>query len=193
MKSETTKDESIEVTIENQLAQALKESAEKLTLTESLAIIPNAFGDKLLGALTRKYNQKFAKLPAEQASHREEFPQYAGNTAMLYMLVSAKQEAEEKLASEERIQNTNNLSSMVNGYTQAEVLTEFQVKQNEAIDAQVVELRDKLANPAEGSKILQAVRKTWTGSLDYSYQRSQDNKLRRACHIFGTTIEAIAR
>jgi hypothetical protein len=193
MKSETTKDESIEVTMEQKLNAALKDAAEKLSLAEALTIIPNAFGEKLLGALTRKYDQKYGKLPAEQSAHREQFPQYAGNTAMLYVLVSARQEAEEKIASETRIENVSNLKSMVNAYTQAEVLTEFQVKQNEAIDLQVTNLKDKIANSTEGNNCLKAVRGTWIKSLDYGYIKAQDNKLRRACHIFGTTIEAIAR
>lgn len=164
-----------------------------MSLTEALTIIPNAFGEKLLGALTRKYDQKYGKLPGEQASHRELFPQYAGNTAMLYLLCSAKQEAEEKIASETRIENVSNLKSMVNAYTQADVLTEFQVKQNEAIDLQIVNLRDKIASGPECNNCLKTVRSSWIKSLDYEYIKAQDNKLRRACHIFGTTIEAIAR
>lgn len=181
------------LSLEEQLLKAQESIAAMLTMDAAINLVPAMLNDKLSGALARKYAQKYGKLPAEQQAHRESFPAYAGNTAMLYMLVSAAQEATEKIASEERLENVSNLTSMVNSYNQAEVLTVFQSEQNKATDARIIELRDKVSNRAELDKLLGATRASWVKFLDYQYVRTQDNKLRRACHIFGTTLEAIAR
>ena len=165
----------------------------------AINFVPKMFPERMLGALTRKYAAKYGKFPSEQAAHAEMFPAFAGNTAMLYILVSAQNEASEKLASEERMINVANLTGMVNSYVHTlgaageVVLTDYQVHKNEQTDSEIVSLRDKVASATEQSNLLKAVRATWLKSIDYNYVRAQDNKLRRACHIFGTTLEAIAR
>lgn len=182
-----------ELSLEEQLNKANESIATMLTIDAATNLVPAMFGDLLLGALTRKYAQKYSKFPAEQASHREMFPAFASNTGMLYILVSAKQEADERIASETRAVNVANLTGMVNSYNQAEVLTDFQVEKNKQTDMEIAGLKDKVGdNQSERTAILKAVRKTWITSIDHTYSKAQDNKLRRACHIFGTTLEALA-
>lgn len=196
MKPETKNEQAStmpELSLEEQLNKANETISSMLTVDAAVNLVPAMFGDTLLGALTRKYAQKYSKFPAEQASHREMFPAFAGNTGMLYILVSAKQEADERIASETRAVNVANLTGMVNSYVQSEVLTEFQVTKNAQTDAEIAGLKDKVGdNQSERTAILKAVRKTWITSIDHTYSKAQDNKLRRACHIFGTTLEALA-
>ena len=181
-----------ELTLESKLILAEQTIESMFTMEETVNFTPDMLGERLLGALSRKYHSKFAKFPAEQAAHREMFPLYAENTAMLYILVSAMQEAKEKITSEEREKNIINLATMVNSYSQAEALTEYQAKHNVEIDAEIVALRDRINNPSVYPAILKGVRKNWVTSVDYAYNRAQDNKLRRACKIFDVRLESLA-